>query len=131
MDMFEQKFEEQKEKEAPLATRMRPATFHEFVGQEHLVGKEHVLRKAIEAGQIPSVILWGPPGSGKTTLAYIIANTTDSHFSPVSAVSAGVADLRRIIEDPSLRTALSPLSGLPPKIPLLRLSLPFSLAVRS
>jgi len=99
MDMFEQKFEEQKEKEAPLATRMRPATFHEFVGQEHLVGKEHVLRKAIEAGQIPSVILWGPPGSGKTTLAYIIANTTDSHFSPVSAVSAGVADLRRIIEE--------------------------------
>jgi len=99
MDMFEQKFEEQKEKEAPLATRMRPATFHEFVGQEHLVGKEHVLRKAIEAGQIPSIILWGPPGSGKTTLAYIIANTTDSHFSPVSAVSAGVADLRRIIEE--------------------------------
>jgi len=58
-----------------------------------------VLRKAIEAGQLPSIILWGPAGSGKTTLAYIIANTTNSHFSPVSAVSAGVADLRRIIEE--------------------------------
>ena len=99
MNMFEHQFEEQKRREAPLAVRMRPTTFHEFVGQEHLIGKGHVLRKAIEAGQLPSVILWGPPGSGKTTLAYIIANTTDSHFSPVSAVSAGVADLRRIIEE--------------------------------
>ncbi len=98
MDMFEHKFEEQKSKEAPLATRMRPATLHEFVGQEHLIGKGHVLRKAIETGQPPSVILWGPPGSGKTTLAYIIAHATNSHFSPISAVSAGVADLRKIIE---------------------------------
>ncbi len=99
MDMFEHQFEEQKGREAPLATRMRPATFHEFVGQEHLIGKGHVLRKAIEAGKLPSIILWGPPGSGKTTLAYIIANNTNSHFSSVSAVSAGVADLRRIIEE--------------------------------
>jgi len=99
MDMFEQQFEKLKEKEAPLAARMRPATFHDFVGQEHLIGEGHVLRKAIESGQLPSIILWGPPGSGKTTLAYIIANTTDSHFSPISAVSAGVADLRRIIEE--------------------------------
>lgn len=98
MDMFEHKSEEQMKEEAPLAARMRPAEFHDFVGQEHLIGKGRVLRKAIEAGQLPSIILWGPPGSGKTTLAYIIANTTDSHFSPVSATSAGVADLRRIIE---------------------------------
>ncbi len=56
MDMFEQKFEEQKGQEAPLATRMRPATFEDFVGQEHLIGKGHVLRKAIEAGQLPSII---------------------------------------------------------------------------
>ena len=97
--MFEHRFEEQKGKEAPLAARMRPAAFDDFVGQEHLIGRGHVLRKAIEAGQLPSIILWGPPGSGKTTLAYIIANNTDSHFSPVSAVSAGVADLRRIIEE--------------------------------
>jgi len=99
MDMFEHQSEEQKKREAPLATRLRPTTFDEFVGQEHLVGKGHVLRKAIEADQIPSVILWGPAGSGKTTLAYIIANTTNSHFSPVSAVSAGVGDLRRIIDE--------------------------------
>ncbi len=98
MDLFEHRFEENKLKEAPLAARMRPATFDEFVGQEHLVGKGHVLRKAIESGQLPSAILWGPPGSGKTTLAYIIAGVTSSHFSPISAVSAGVADIRRIIE---------------------------------
>ena len=99
MDMFEQKFEELKGQEAPLATRMRPTTFNDFVGQEHIVGRGRVLRRAIEAGQLPSFILWGPPGSGKTTLAFIIANTTNSHFSPISAVSAGVSDLRRIIEE--------------------------------
>jgi len=99
MDMFEQKSEEEKRQQAPLATRMRPANLEAFVGQEHLIGQGRVLRKAIEAGRIPSIVLWGPPGSGKTTLAYVIASTTDSHFSPVSAVSAGVADLRRIIEE--------------------------------
>ena len=98
-DMFERQSEEQKRQEAPLAARMRPHTFHDFVGQEHIIGEGRVLRKAIESGQLPSIILWGPPGSGKTTLAYIIANTTNSHFSPISAVSAGVADLRRIIEE--------------------------------
>ena len=107
MDMFEQKYEEQVEREAPLATRLRPTAFHDFVGQEHLVGKGHVLRKAIEAGQLPSFILWGPPGSGKTTLAYIIAHTTDSHFSPISAVNAGVNDLRRIIEEAKERRKMT------------------------
>jgi len=99
MDMFEHKFEEQRRQEAPLAIRMRPIGFNAFVGQEHLIGEGRVLRKAIEAGRVPSIVLWGPPGSGKTTLAYVIANTTDAHFSPISAVSAGVADLRRIIEE--------------------------------
>lgn len=97
--MFEQKSDEKKGMEAPLATRMRPTTFSDFVGQEHLIASGRVLRKAIETGKIPSVILWGPPGSGKTTLAYIIADATESHFSPISAVNAGVADLRRIIEE--------------------------------
>jgi putative ATPase len=107
MDMFEQQFEKDRLKEAPLAARMRPAGFDEFVGQEHIIGKGRVLRKAIESGNLPSIILWGPPGSGKTTLAYIIASTTDSHFSPVSAVSAGVADLRRIIEEAKERRRMN------------------------
>ncbi len=106
MDIFEHQFEEQKKKEAPLAARMRPTTLKEFVGQEHIVGEGRVLRKAIESGQLPSMILWGPPGSGKTTLATIIANTTASHFSSVSAVTAGVADLRRIIEEAKERRKL-------------------------
>ena len=105
MDMFEQSGSGGKEPspgaggQAPLATRMRPSTLNEFVGQKHLVGEGRVLRKAIEGGRLPSIILWGPPGSGKTTLANVIANSTNSVFSPVSAVSAGVADLRKIIEE--------------------------------
>ncbi len=81
----------------PLAARMRPQTFTEFVGQEHLVAEGRVLRKCIEADQLPSMVFWGPPGSGKTTLAYIIANITRAQFSRLSAVSAGVADLRHVI----------------------------------
>ena len=86
-------------RDVPLAARMRPRNFSEFVGQEHLVGEGRILRRAIESDQLPSIILWGPPGSGKTTLAHVIASVTRSHFSPVSAVSAGVADLRRIVEE--------------------------------
>jgi len=99
MDMFEQQGEELQAQEAPLATRMRPTSLNTFVGQEHIIGPGRVLRKAVEGGKIPSMILWGPPGSGKTTLAYIIANMTGAHFSPISAVSASVNDLRRIIEE--------------------------------
>ena len=83
----------------PLAARMRPQTFVEFMGQEHLVAEGRVLRKCIEADQLPSMVFWGPPGSGKTTLAHIIANITRAQFSSLSAVSAGVADLRRVIEE--------------------------------
>ena len=107
MDMFEHQFEKDRLKEAPLAARMRPTGFDEFVGQERLVGKGRVLRRAIESGKLPSIVLWGPPGSGKTTLAYIIAGITESQFSPVSAVSAGVADLRRIIEQAKERRKMS------------------------
>jgi len=99
MDMFEKKAEEMQAQEAPLATRMRPNSLNTFVGQEHVIGPGRVLRKAVESGKIPSMILWGPPGSGKTTLAYIIANMTGANFSPISAVSASVNDLRRIIEE--------------------------------
>src|SRR3989304_4089396 len=78
--------------QAPLAARMRPRPLDEFVGQEQIVGEGRLLRKAIEAGEPPSMVLWGPPGSGKTTLARIIAGLTRSHFEPASAVSSGVAD---------------------------------------
>ena len=98
MDMFEQQAEQQRMQQAPLATRMRPNSLNNFVGQEHLLGKGRVLRRAIESDRVPSMIFWGPPGCGKTTLAYIIANGTGAHFSPVSATSASVADLRRIVE---------------------------------
>src|SRR4030067_3821189 len=103
MDMFEQQAEQQKVQQAPLAPRMRPSKLEQFVGQEHILGKGRVLRRAIEADRIPSMILWGPPGCGKTTLAFIIANSTGAHFSPVSAVSASVADLRRIVQQAAER----------------------------
>ncbi len=97
-DMFDEQGKQQQMQQAPLATRMRPNNLNGFVGQEHLLGKGRVLRRAIEADRIPSMIFWGPPGCGKTTLAFIIANSTGAFFAPVSAVSANVADLRRIVE---------------------------------
>ena len=83
----------------PLAARVRPRDLDEYVGQSHLVGPGRVLRKAIDAGQVPSMILWGPPGTGKTTLAAIAASRGKARLVSLSAVSAGVADLRRVIEE--------------------------------
>ena len=84
---------------APLAERMRPRTFDEFVGQQQVVGSDRVLFRAIAAGRLPSFILWGPPGTGKTTLARLVATVTQAAFEPVSAVTSGVADLRRIVAE--------------------------------
>ena len=80
---------------APLADRMRPRTLDEFIGQEHIVGPGKLLRRAITAQSLGSCIFYGPPGCGKTTLAYIIAETSSSHFEKLNAVSSGVADCKR------------------------------------
>src|SRR3989442_493806 len=82
----------------PLAARMRPRDLDEFVGQAHLVGEGRVLRKAMDAGQLPSMILWGPPGTGKTTLAAIGAKRANSRFVAISAVASGVAELRKLTD---------------------------------
>ncbi len=85
--------------QTPLADRIRPENLKEFVGQENLVGKNGIIRLLIESDQLPSMIFWGPPGSGKTTLAHVIANATKSHFSSNSAVTTTLADVRKIVKE--------------------------------
>ena len=97
--LFDAEERRRAERAAPLAARMRPRTLDEFVGQEHVIGAGRMLRSAIERDTVPSLILWGPPGSGKTTLAGLIAAATQAHFEPLSAVTAGVADLRRVVQE--------------------------------
>jgi putative ATPase len=84
---------------APLAERLRPQTLGQLVGQQHLTGKGSILRAAIEQGKVPSMILWGPPGTGKTTIANIIAHTLNVPFYTLSAISSGVKDVREVIEE--------------------------------
>ncbi|MFZ5470605.1 MAG: replication-associated recombination protein A [Myxococcota bacterium] len=97
MDLFDRAAEAEAATHAPLAERMRPRTLAEFVGQEHLTAPGRFLRRAIEADQVPSLILWGPPGTGKTTLAKVVANTTGAAFASVSAVLSGVKELRELV----------------------------------
>ncbi len=96
MDLFSHARQEQNAREAPLAARMRPRTLDEFVGQDAVVGPGRLLRRAIQADQLSSLILCGPPGTGKTTLAMVIANTTRSRFVTLNAVLAGVKDIRQV-----------------------------------
>lgn len=84
---------------APLAERMRPRTVAEYVGQEHLLGDGRLLRTMIESDQLSSLIFWGPPGSGKTTLARVIANATKSHFIFFSAILSGIKEIREIVKE--------------------------------
>ena len=105
-DLFEQERHEDQRRVLPLAARMRPRTLDEFVGQEELLGEGKLLRRAIETDRLfSSLILWGPPGSGKTSLAAIIAQRTSSHFETLSAVLAGVADIRKVVAAASQRRA--------------------------
>jgi putative ATPase len=97
-DLFDEHADEVREERAPLADRMRPRTLDEFVGQEHFLGEGKLLRRAIEADRVTSVLFYGPPGTGKTTLAQIIANTTEAHFSSLNAVLSGVNDIREAIQ---------------------------------
>jgi putative ATPase len=107
MDLFDHALRERMQTEAPLAARMRPRTLDEFVGQAEIVGPGRLLRRAIEADRLfASILLWGPPGTGKTTLAQIIANRTQSHFVTISAVLAGIPELRRVIADAKERRKL-------------------------
>ena len=92
---------------APLAARMRPRDLDQFVGQEHVIGPGKPLRLMVERDEVPSILLWGPPGTGKTTLASIVARRTERHFEKLSAVSSGVADLRRAVADAQERQRIS------------------------
>jgi len=98
MDLFDQHLAKITEESAPLAARMRPRTLDEFIGQEHIIGQGRLLRRAISLDQLSSLIFSGPPGTGKTTLARVIANSTCAHFIAINAVLSGVKEIRAAIE---------------------------------
>ncbi len=106
MTLFDRQRTELAGRNAPLATRMRPRSLDDYIGQKHLMGKDTVLRKAIDQDRTPSMILWGPPGSGKTSLARLIARATKSQFEQLSAVDSGVKDIRTIVDDARDRLGL-------------------------
>src|ERR671913_575103 len=99
MDLFEPDQAKEQSARAPLAERMRPRTLDEFVGQKHLLGPGRILTEMVDSGQLRSMILWGPPGSGKTTLAQILATKTGAVCVHFSAVSSGVKELKKIIDE--------------------------------
>lgn len=99
MDLFDYMKEQTLENESPLASRMRPVTLEEVVGQEHIIGKDKLLYRAIKADKLGSVIFYGPPGTGKTTLAKVIANTTSARFKQINATVAGKKDMEEVVKD--------------------------------
>ena len=103
MDLFQHNAEAELRHSAPLAERMRPTNFDDFIGQDHILGSESPLRSSIENHNLPSLILWGPPGTGKTTLANILASKINAHTDHLSAVSSGVSDIRQSIKQAEQR----------------------------
>ena len=99
MDLFDYMRETEQEKGAPLASRMRPSTLEEVVGQQHIIGKDRLLYRAIRADKLGSIIFYGPPGTGKTTLAKVIANTTSAAFKQINATSAGKKDMENVVSE--------------------------------
>jgi len=99
VDLFDYMRNSVMEKGAPLASRLRPRTLDEVVGQQHIIGKDKLLYRAIKADKLSSVIFYGPPGTGKTTLARVIANTTKSIFTQINATSAGKKDMEAVIDE--------------------------------
>lgn len=98
MDLFDYMREQNQEKESPLASRLRPVKLEEVVGQQHIIGKDKLLYRAIKADKLSSVIFYGPPGTGKTTLAKVIANTTSAEFTQINATSAGKKDMEEVVQ---------------------------------
>jgi putative ATPase len=98
MDLFEYMREQNQEKESPLASRLRPARLEEVAGQQHIIGKDKLLYRAILADKLSSIIFYGPPGTGKTTLAKVIANTTSAEFTQINATSAGKKDMEEVVQ---------------------------------
>ena len=106
MDLFDYMKETTMEKESPLASRMRPATLDEVVGQEHIIGPGKLLYRAIKADKLGSVIFYGPPGTGKTTLARVIANTTSAEFTQLNATTAGKKDMEEVVKEAQQRIGM-------------------------
>ena len=97
MDLFDYMRSQNQEKESPLASRLRPTTLDEVVGQQHIIGKDKLLYRAIQADKLGSIIFYGPPGTGKTTLAKVIASTTSAEFMQINATSAGKKDMEEVV----------------------------------
>ena len=113
MDLFDYMREQNMEKEAPLASRLRPTTLEEVVGQQHIIGKDKLLYRAIKADKLSSVIFYGPPGTGKTTLAKVIANTTSAEFTQLNVMRAFMSPSFTVSSTPTTLNIAAPVSAVP------------------
>ncbi len=107
MDIFDYVSNKKRQTDAPLAAKMRPRNIENIVGQSHILGKKTLLHRAIVADKLSSLIFWGPPGTGKTTIAKVIANTTQSYFININATTSGKAEIVQAVQDAKTNTAVS------------------------